>query len=184
MIPVARNSVLQLLLGISHDAAIKFHKYMGWIFVAISIVHVALYIQYAQLDEASGGQSHLSHMFNSRDSALSAEGQNQLYWGQGNWKSAMGTYGTLFMIPPIILAIPYVHRQFYNIFYLFHLFLHVGIVFRWLHASSDFLNMLSSIDKYYFSLVGSPWRLVAILSYHFILSFDIGLYAADLSVRL
>ena len=184
MIPVAKNSVLQLLLGISYDAAIRFHKNMGWIFVAISIVHVALYIQYAQLDEASGGQSLLSHMFNSRDSALSTKGKNQMYWGQGNWKSAMGTYGTLFIIPPILLAIPYVRRQFYNIFYFSHLFLHVGIVFLWLHASSDFLYMLPSLGKYYFFLVGSPWRLVAILSYHFILSFDIGLYAADLSVRL
>ena len=147
MIPVSKNSVLQLLLGISYDAAIRFHKNMGWMFVATSAVHVALYIQYAQLDEASGGQSVFSHMFNSQDNAVASRNKNQMHWGQGNWKPAMGTYGTLFMIPPLLLAIPYVRRQFYNIFYFSHLFLHVGIVFLWLHASSDFLYMLPSIGK-------------------------------------
>lgn len=149
MIPVAKNSVLQLLLGISYDATIRFHKNMGWIFVIASAAHVGLYIKYAQIDGANGGQSLLSHMFNNQDKAMEARDKNQMYWGQGNWKPAMGTYGTLFMIPPILLAIPFVRRHFYNIFYFSHLFLHAGIVFLWLHASSDFLYMLPSIGKCY-----------------------------------
>ena len=148
MIPVAKNTVLQQLLGISYDGAITFHKTMGWIFVMITIAHVGVYMKSAHLDEVKGGQSLFSHMFNCPDKNLQATGIKQSAWGQGSWKPVMGSYGTLFMIPPILLAFPVVRRQFYNIFYFSHLFLHVSIVFLWLHAPSDFYYMLPAIGKY------------------------------------
>lgn len=144
-IPVAKNSVLQLLLGISYDASIRFHKNMGWIFVIISVVHVGVYMKSAKIDEEDGGQSLLSHMFNTPDSHMSM--MNQMVWGQGNWMTVMGTYATILMIPPILFAFPFVRRQCYNLFYYSHLFLHVGVVFLWLHASSDFYYMLPAIGK-------------------------------------
>jgi Ferric reductase like transmembrane component len=50
MIPVSKNSVLQLLLGVSYTGALGFHKSMGWFFVLVSVVHVCAYIKSATFD--------------------------------------------------------------------------------------------------------------------------------------
>ena len=71
-----------------------------------------------------------------------------IYYLLGNWMSALGSYGALCMVIPILLAFPVVRRHFYNLFYFSHLFLHVGIVFLWLHASGNFYYMLPSIGLY------------------------------------
>ena len=62
--------------------------------------------------------------------------------------SNMGAIGTVLMVPPILLSFPYVRHHFYNLFYYSHLFLHVGIVFLWLHAFSDLYYMMPSIGFY------------------------------------
>ena len=62
--------------------------------------------------------------------------------------STMGAIGTFLMAPPILLSFPYVRHHFYNLFYYSHLFLHVGIVFLWLHASSDLYYMMPAIGLY------------------------------------
>ena len=61
MLPVSKNSVLQLLLGISYTGAIGFHKCMGWFFVIVSAIHVSVYVKSASLDSLT---SVTSHMFN------------------------------------------------------------------------------------------------------------------------
>jgi hypothetical protein len=68
--------------------------------------------------------------------------------GIGNWMVAMGTIGTILMVPPILLSFPFIRNRFYNLFYFSHLFLHVGIVFLWLHASSDLYYMMPAIGLY------------------------------------
>ena len=50
MLPVSKNSVLQLLLGVSYTGAMTFHKSMGWFFVMVSVVHVCAYIKSAAID--------------------------------------------------------------------------------------------------------------------------------------
>ena len=62
--------------------------------------------------------------------------------------STTGAIGTVLMVPPILLSFPYVRHHFYNLFYYSHLFLHVGIVFLWLHAFSDLYYMMPSIGLY------------------------------------
>jgi Ferric reductase like transmembrane component len=64
MLPVSKNSVLQLLLGISYTGAMCFHKLMGWFFVIVAVVHVSVYMKSASMDPY---QSLLSHMFNIKD---------------------------------------------------------------------------------------------------------------------
>lgn len=49
MLPVSKNSVLQLLLGVSYTGAMSFHKSMGWFFVMVSVVHVSAYIRSATI---------------------------------------------------------------------------------------------------------------------------------------
>lgn len=71
-----------------------------------------------------------------------------LLLGVGNYMSTMGAIGTVLMVPPILLSFPYVRHHFYNLFYYSHLFLHVGIVFLWLHASSDLYYMMPAIGLY------------------------------------
>lgn len=62
--------------------------------------------------------------------------------------AAMGTIGTIIMVPPILLSVPYVRNKFYNLFYYSHLLFHVAIVFLWLHASSDLYYMMPAIGLY------------------------------------
>ena len=62
--------------------------------------------------------------------------------------STMGAIGTILMVPPILLSLPFVRHHFYNLFYYSHLFLNVGIVFLWLHASSDLYYMMPAIGLY------------------------------------
>ena len=50
MLPVSKNSVLQLLLGVSYTGAMSFHKSMGWFFVIVSVLHVCAYIKSATSD--------------------------------------------------------------------------------------------------------------------------------------
>jgi hypothetical protein len=68
--------------------------------------------------------------------------------GVTNWMSTMGTVATILMVPPILLSFPFIRNRFYNLFYYSHLFLHVGIVFLWLHASSDLYYMMPAIGLY------------------------------------
>ena len=64
MLPVSKNSVLQLLLGISYTGAMGFHKLMGWFFVIVSVVHVGVYLKSASVDPE---HSLVQHMFNMHD---------------------------------------------------------------------------------------------------------------------
>lgn len=158
MIPVAKNSVLQLLLGISYDSAIGFHKLMGWWFVIISVVHAGVYIESTVLDPS---ESVISHLFSIPDpkysNKLVYDDDYHLMWGpMGNWMASMGFYGTIFMAFPVLFSLPQLRKYCYNLFYYLHLSLQIGVVFLWLHSASDFYYMLPSI----------------------------GLYAADLAVRL
>jgi Ferric reductase like transmembrane component len=75
MLPVSKNSVLQLLLGISYTGAMGFHKLMGWFFVIVSVVHVGVYLKSASVDPA---HSLVSHMFNMHDEQSKAS----MSWGE------------------------------------------------------------------------------------------------------
>lgn len=81
MLPVSKNSVLQLLFGISYTGAIGFHKLMGWFFVIVSVIHVGVYMKAASMDSM---QSLESHMFNTYDPNFAAmmPGYTMKEWGK------------------------------------------------------------------------------------------------------
>lgn len=148
VLPISKNSIIQLFLGISYKNALTFHKYIGWFFAIVSAIHVGVYIKSAAVDDSQSISTHLFNLHDASMDSMYAPGSDQNSWGIGNWMTCMATIGTLIIGFPLIFSLSWIREQAYNLFYYSHLIMHFGLIFLWLHASSNFYYMLPSIGLY------------------------------------
>ena len=57
LLPVARNGIWEAIFGVSWEAALRFHRWMGISFLVLGLLHLCLWVT-----EYSDDPKHLHHM--------------------------------------------------------------------------------------------------------------------------
>ncbi|KAK9687967.1 hypothetical protein K7432_014573 [Basidiobolus ranarum] len=155
MLITAKNSALQTLFGISFENTLRAHRWMGYLYALMAVIHTVVYIVYtAQYRKVSDLISVL--FYGSKNSATHDHAPG---WGEGNWMVTMGTYAVILLIPVILSSLPIVRRKFFNTFYVTHFLVFFSMVFACLHAASDFYYIIPGLGIY---LVDLLLRIVAL----------------------
>ncbi|KND05203.1 uncharacterized protein SPPG_00862 [Spizellomyces punctatus DAOM BR117] len=150
LIPVARNSFLQIFFGISFQHALRFHRWMGYFVFITTTVHLIFYVWSAAADPTS---TVWNHMFNIPGGSKNRDTAMALRWGKGNWGIPFGNASYLFLIPVILTSLSYVRRKHFNLFYFTHFVVFVSLFFAYLHAPSAFYYTITGLGMYMIDLM-------------------------------
>mmetsp|Transcript_104817 Transcript_104817/g.302388 ORF Transcript_104817/g.302388 Transcript_104817/m.302388 type:complete len:552 (+) Transcript_104817:98-1753(+) len=131
ILPVSRNSLWSISLGIGWEAMIKWHTWMGDLFLVLIMVHAGSFCKvYA-------------------DDGL--DWWTNLWWNTGydkdNWTITLQVYVvTIFLFTHGVLTLNYIRRHYFEVFYYaHHTFLALWISTLW-HANSSWYYMIGGLS--------------------------------------
>ncbi|KXS15407.1 hypothetical protein M427DRAFT_70024 [Gonapodya prolifera JEL478] len=152
MLLAVKNSGYRRIFGVSLDAQVWLHRWIGYFLWIAVAVHTILYIVYTAQYRTL--QNLISLLFyGGYDPNSHTTGEHAPGWGQGNWMVTMGTYSTIFFIPVALLSLPLIRRRNFELFYYAHFLAFPAMLFAWLHASSDFYYCIPGLVLYTYDLV-------------------------------
>jgi predicted ferric reductase len=147
LMPMGRKSILFFeLLGIPREIAVKYHRWLGWWTMAITLVHVILYFAvwiYANGHPVYDPEGNLvRHMMVPRschDGSCDA-GTNSLHI-----EMMYGYAATLTMLVMCITALHRIRRMYFEVFFYSHQLYRLVVLFLCVHYRGSILYLLPGI---------------------------------------
>lgn len=138
LIPATRNSAWMELLGISYANGIKYHRWLGVFTLFFALVHtIAYYWMWVRENE---WMHKALPCFNCD---IKDKGN-----GHETWVTVYGEIAMICFLAMSFSAIPYVRRNFFNVFYYVHQLFFVAIVFLILHWAGFVWFLLPTVLTY------------------------------------
>ncbi|KAF1326015.1 Ferric reduction oxidase 8, partial [Globisporangium splendens] len=138
-LPATRNSPWMEFLNISYANGIKYHRWFGMLTLITAVAHCAVFY-WLWIREKKWTHEALP-CFNC--SLIEGKGE-----GYDRWINVFGEIALILFIIMSCAAIPWVRRNFYNVFYYTHQLFALSIVFTILHWGGSIWFLLSTFLLY------------------------------------
>ncbi|TYZ58587.1 hypothetical protein PybrP1_011416 [[Pythium] brassicae (nom. inval.)] len=141
LIPATRNSAFMEVLGISYANGVKYHRWLGVFTVLFAVLHcIPYYWKWARKDKL------LHESFPCFNCSIK-DGEE----GHERWVTFFGELALLCFLAMSFSAIPYVRRNFFNVFYYVHHLFFIALVFVVLHWAGFVWFLLAPVLGYLMS---------------------------------
>lgn len=138
LIPATRNAAWMELLNISYANAIRYHRWLGVLTLLFALLHtIAYYWMWAR-----------EHKFLRMSTPCFNCSIKEDEEGHERWITVFGEIALVCMLAMSISAIPYVRRNFFNVFYYVHQLVFVAILFLVLHWAGFVWFLLPTVMGY------------------------------------
>ncbi|KXS13803.1 hypothetical protein M427DRAFT_363728 [Gonapodya prolifera JEL478] len=135
LIPTSKNSVIAHYLRLPYTTTVRLHRWIGWTLAFSSCLHLALSMMWKAIDVTPLYQLFFTLPANTK-------------WGSEKYRYVTAFPALLFLGIVVIMALPYVRRNFYNAFIISHLFGIPFMAFAYFHNSIDIYFAIPALLLY------------------------------------